>query len=29
MGKVSKPAVMGKTLKRLRRLSLAGEFTYL
>jgi hypothetical protein len=29
MGKGSKPALMGKTLKRLWRLSLAGEFAYL
>jgi hypothetical protein len=29
MGTGSKPALLGKTLKRLRRLSLAGEFAYL
>jgi hypothetical protein len=29
MGEGRKPALMGKTLKRLRRLSLAGEFAYL
>jgi hypothetical protein len=29
MGKGSKPTLMGKTLKRLQRPSLAGEFVYL
>ena len=28
MGRGSKPVLMGKTLKRLRRPSLAGEFVY-